>query len=192
MKRILNKITKTLSSIDDVKAVILYGSFARGEATSRSDIDILILTTEKKVFKKIQEMIIGLETVTGRNIQPTIRSLKELQKTDTGLLQNIFQEGKVLYLREPADLPSAILLLQKPYLIYTFQLNSLAQKEKARFNRQLYEQTKKSYKYKGLLQELGGQKLSAGCILIPYSNNQAIERLFKKFKVQFNQLKIWK
>ena len=94
MKRILNKIAKALSAIEDVKAVVLYGSFARGEYTSRSDIDLLILTTEKKTSEVVQDKVIQLEQETGRNIQPTIRTLEELQKTDTGLLQNIFQEGK--------------------------------------------------------------------------------------------------
>jgi predicted nucleotidyltransferase len=192
MKRLLNKIAKNLSAIEDVKAVVLYGSFARGEAASRSDIDLLILTTEKKTSKEVQDKIIELETETGRNMQPTIRTLGELQKTDTGLLQNIFQEGKVLYLREAADIPSAILLQQKPFLIYTFQLNNLSQKEKARFNRQLYEQIKKGYKYKGLLQELGGQKLSSGCVLVPHAEKQKIEKFFKKFRVQFSQLWVWK
>ncbi len=192
MKRILNKITKALSAIEDVKAVVLYGSFARGEATSRSDIDLLILTTEKETIKEVQNKIIEVEQATGRNIQPTIRTPEELQKTDTGLLQNIFQEGKVLYLKEAADIPSAILLQQKPFLVYTFQLSSLSQKEKARFNRQLYEVTKKSYKYKGLLQEFGGRKLSAGCILVPHAEKRKIEKFFKQFKVQFNQLKVWK
>lgn len=192
MKRILNKITKALSAIEDVKAVVLYGSFARDEATSRSDIDLLILTTEKKTSKEVEDKIIEIERQTGRNMQPTIRTLEELQKTDTGLLQNIFQEGKVLYLREAADIPSAILLQQKPFLVYTFQLNSLSQKEKARFNRQLYEQTRKGYRYRGLLQEIGGQKLSAGCVLVPHVEKQKIEKFFRKFKVRFNQLKVWK
>ncbi len=220
MKKILNKIAKALSTIEDVKALVLYGSFARGEVTSRSDIDLFILTTEKKTLKEVQDRIIEIEQETGRNIQPTIRTLEELQETDTGLLQNIFQEGKVLYLRETADIPSAILLQQKPFLVYTFQLNNLTQKEKARFNRQLYpvrkkapvkgyrtrvrfnassklsngvyEVTKKDYKYKGLLQELGGQKLSAGCILVPHGEKQNIEKFFKRFKVTFNQLKVWK
>lgn len=192
MKRILNKIAKALSAIEDVKAVVLYGSFARGEYTSRSDIDLLILTTDKKTSEVVQDKVIQLEQETGRNIQPTIRTLGELQKTDTGLLQNIFQEGKVLYLREAADIPSAILLQQKPFLVYTFQLNSLTQKDKARFNRQLYEQTRKGYKYKGLLQEIGGQKLSAGCVLVPHTAKQKAEKFFKKFKVRFEQLKVWK
>ena len=192
MKRILNKIAKALSAIEDVKAVVLYGSFARGGYTSRSDIDLLILTTEKKTSEVVQDKVIKLEQETGRNIQPTIRTVEELQKTDTGLLQNIFQEGRVLYLKEAADIPSAILLRQKPFLVYTFQLNSLTQKDKARFNRHLYEQTRKGYKYKGLLQEIGGQKLSAGCVLVPHSEKQKIEKFFRKFKVQFSQLKVWK
>ncbi len=185
MNRMLKKIVKELLAIEDIRAIILYGSFARKEATSRSDIDLFILTTEKKTEKEIEDKIIRIESEVGRNIQPTIRTLKELEKTDSGLLQNIFQEGKVLFLREPADIPSAILLQQKPYLIYTFQISSLPQKDKVRFNRQFYEQTRKGYKYKGLLQAIGGQKLSAGCVMIPYEQKEKIEKFFKKFKVKF-------
>ena len=192
MKKILRKIAKGLSKIEDVKAVILYGSLARGEFTSRSDIDLFILTTDGKIHKEVQNEVIELESEIGRNIQPTIRTIAELQKTDTGLLQNIFQEGKILYLREPSDIPSAILLKQKPYLIYSFQISSLPQKDKVRFNRQLYEQTRKGYKYKGLLQEIGGQKLSSGCIMIPHMQKEKIEKFFKKLKVKFEQLKVWK
>lgn len=192
MKRILKKIAKELSGIEDVKAVILYGSLARGEFTSRSDIDLFILTTDDKTQKEVEDKVIELESAIGRNIQPTIRTVAELQKTDTGLLQNIFQEGKVLYLKEPSDIPSAILLQQKPFLIYSFQISSLPQKDKAKFNRQLYEQTRKGYKYKGLLQETGGQKLSAGCIMVPHMQKETIEKFFKKFKVKFEQLKVWK
>jgi len=192
MKRILKKIAKELSRIEDVKAVILYGSLARGEFTSRSDIDLFILTTDDNTQKEVEDKVIELESEIGRNIQPTIRTITELQKTDTGLLQNIFQEGKILYLKEPSDIPSAILLQQKPFLIYSFQISSLPQKDKARFNRQLYEQTKKDYKYKGLLQEIGGQKLSSGCIMIPHMQKETIEKFFRKFKVKFEQLKVWK
>ena len=189
---IVKKIVKGLSVIEDVKAIFLYGSFARDEYTSRSDIDLFILTTRSETQKDVEEKVIALESEIDRNIQPTIRTIKELQKTDTGLLQNIFQEGKVLYLKEPADIPSAILLEQKPYLIYSFQISSLAQKDKVRFNRQLYEQTKKEYKYKGLLQKIGGQKLSAGCVIIPYRQKEKIEKIFKKFKIKFEQVKVWK
>jgi predicted nucleotidyltransferase len=192
MNKIIKKIAAGLSEIDGVKAIILYGSFARGEATSRSDIDLFILTSEKGIFKEVQNKIISIESDTGRNIQPTIRTLKELKETDSGLLQNIFQEGKILYLKEPVDISSSMLLEQKPRLIYSFQISNLNQNEKARFNNEFYGRVKGKYNYKGVLEAIGGQKLSSGCVLVPYAKKQKAERFFKKFKVRFNQLKVWK
>ena len=192
MKRILKKITKGLSEIPDLKLVILYGSYARGENTSRSDIDLFILTTKIKTQEEIQNKVIGLESEVGRNIQPTIRTISELQKTDSGLLQNIFKEGRALYLREPAEIPSALLLQQKPYIIYSFRISKLNQRDKVRFNRSLYEQKRKGYKYKGLLNELGGKKLSSGCVMVPNNQKEKMEKFFKKLNVKFEQLKVWK
>lgn len=192
MQQILKKITKDLSEIPDLKLVVLYGSYARGENTSRSDIDLFILTTKIKTQEEIQNKVIGLESEVGRNIQPTIRTISELQKTDSGLLQNIFKEGKVLYLREPAEIPSTLLLQQKPYIIYSFRISKLSQRDKVRFNRSLYEQKRKGYKYKGLLNELGGKKLSSGCVMVPNNQKEKIEKFFKKLNVKFEQLKVWK
>ncbi|OGX23323.1 MAG: hypothetical protein A3J51_03570 [Omnitrophica WOR_2 bacterium RIFCSPHIGHO2_02_FULL_45_21] len=192
MNRIFRKIVKTLSEVDDVRAIILYGSFARNEGTSRSDIDLFILTSEKNTFKEVQDSVISIETEIGRNIQPAIRTLKELGKTDSGLLQNIFQEGKILYLKEPADIPSSMLLEQKPQLIYSFKISNLGQNEKAKLNNEFYGRKKGKYSYKGLLQEIGGQKLSAGCVLVPQREKGKAEKFFRKFRVQFTQLKVWK
>lgn len=192
MKRKIKKIVESLSEIDEIKIIILYGSFARKEGTTRSDIDLLILTSKKNAENIIQNKIIELESAIERTIQPTIRTIDELQKTDTGLMQNIFKEGKVLYLREPADIPSALLLKQKPYLIYSFRINHLNQKDKARFNRSLYEQVRKGYKYKGLLREIGGEKLAPGCLVVPHPQKAKIESFLKKFNVKFEVLKIWK
>lgn len=192
MKRILRKIVQELARNEDVRTVILYGSFARGEDTSRSDIDLFIVTTKKRSQDTIQNTIINLELEIDRSIQPTIRTVDELRKTDTGLLQNVFQEGKILYLKEPTDMPVSLLLRQKPFLIYTFQISSLSQKEKARFNRYLYERTRRGYKYKGFLQEIAGQKLSPGCVIIPYIYKNRITRVFKKYKIKYKYLKVWK
>jgi hypothetical protein len=66
------------------------------------------------------------------------------------------------------------------------------QNEKAKFNNIFYGRIKGKYNYKGLIEEVGGQKLSAGCIFVPYSGKQKTEKFFKKFKVQYKQLKVWK
>lgn len=192
MNRTLKKITGELAKIDDVKAVVLYGSFARKEDTSRSDMDLFILTTSKNTLREIQDKVIELEKRTGQIIQPTVRTIEDLQKTDTGLLQNIFQEGKVLYLKEAPELPSAILLEQKPHLIYSFQLNNLDQNEKAQFNSSFYGRVKDKYQYSGFLNEVKGQKLASGCVMIPHTEKSKIEKFFHKFKIKFKQVKVWK
>ena len=191
-KLMYKNIVKQLSAIRDVKATIVYGSFARGDYGPKSDIDLFIITTKSETRQQIQDKVIELESKIGRGIQPTIRTEKELKRTDTGLLQNVFQEGKIVYLSEPLDISVSSLLKQRPYIIYTFQLNNLNQKEKARFNRELYERTHKKYAYKGFLQKLGGEKLSSGCVLIPYNKKRTIKNFFNKFKVKYSEMRIWR
>lgn len=192
MNRLLKKIINELSKIEDIKAIILYGSLARDEGTSRSDIDLFILASDRSKIKEIEEKVIELENITGRTIQPTIRAIKDLQKTDTGLLQNIFQEGRALYLKETTEIPSAILLEQKPHLIYSFQLNNLNQNKKAQFNSGFYGRAKDKYQYSGFLSEIGGQKLASGCVIIPHTEKLKLEKQFRKYKISFKQIKVWK
>lgn len=188
-KPALKKIVKELSEINDVKAIILYGSFARGDDNPMSDIDLLILTTKQGTSLQVQDKIIGLDIK--RNIQPTIRTLKELKDTDSGLLQNIFREGRIIYLKGPLDIEVRLLLKQRPYLLYTFNLNRLAQTTKAKFNRELYERKPKKYSYPGLLQKIGGRKISKGCVLVAYEKRNPIDKLFQRYKIEAETIKVW-
>lgn len=191
IKPVLKKITNSLSEIREIKVVILYGSLGRNDFTSRSDIDLFIITS-KDIKDMIEEKIIELESQIGRNIQPTIRTEKQIKITDSGLLQNIFQEGKILFLREYFDFPVTFLLEQKPFIIYKFNIINLKQKNKAQFNRELYGYKDKKYKYKGVIHKTGGSKLSSGCIIIPNNKKNLIISFFKKKRIKFKEIKIWK
>ena len=48
---LLDKITKDLQSIDDVKAIVLGGSYAMGSATETSDLDIGIYYSGSKKYR---------------------------------------------------------------------------------------------------------------------------------------------
>ncbi len=192
LKRIFKRIVKELSVISDIKLIILYGSFARGDYGPKSDIDLLIITTKPKSLNEIQNKIIGIEEKIGKGIQPIIRTEKELKKTDIGLVQNLLQEGKLLYLKEPFEISASEITKQKPYVIYTFQLNSLNQKTKAKFNRELYTRTKKKHVYQGLLQKIGGQRFSPGCIIIPFDKKNIVEKFFRRYKIKYEAKNVWK
>ena len=189
-KNLFRKIVTKLSPIEDLKAIILYGSFAREDYGPRSDIDLMLITNKKETIEKIQNAIISLEL--GRNIQPVIRTEKELAETDSGLLQNLFLEGKILFLRELLDIDVSMLLNLRPFLLYTFDLGNLNQKTKAKFNRKFYPRARANYNYPGELTKLKGEKLGSGCVLIPFSEKKAAARFFKTYKVSFNARRIWK
>lgn len=189
-KGLYKKIVTRLSAIKDLKAVILYGSFARGDYGPRSDVDLMLITTKKETIEELQDAIISLEI--GRSVQPVIRTEKELSETDSGLLQNLFLEGKILFLRGPLDLDVSALLQLKPSLVYTFDLGNLDQKAKAKFNRAFYPRMRENYNYPGVLAELQGKKLASGCVMAPFSQKKAIEKFFKSQKVKFNSLRMWK
>jgi len=187
--RLVSRIVKTVGPLPGVVAIILYGSFARGDHGPKSDVDLLILVRRPSQTRVVNDCFAEREF--GREIQPTIRSLQQLRKTDTGLLRNVFREGKILFLKEPLDLPAARLLDLKPFALYTFSLKGLPQPQKARFNRLLYARKTAGYQYRGLLADLGGIRLSSGCFLLPRDSCRRIERAFKQHRVNFQSRKVW-
>jgi predicted nucleotidyltransferase len=191
LQKIFKEISSELSLVSEVKIVVLYGSYARGDFGPKSDVDLFILISKSDAVEKIHNAIIKIEEKIGKNIQPTIRTGEEFRKTDSGLLQNLLQEGKILFLRNFYEISAVTLLKQKPFIIFSFRINSLSQKSKAKFNREFYSRTKNKYKYRGLLQKLGGEKLASGCIMIPFREKNRIEKFFKKNKIEYEAKNIW-
>lgn len=187
-KRDINKLVHALQQIPGIDAAIVYGSIARGDYGPSSDIDVLVIIDDLAAASATTDCLAGLEL--SRSVQPTIRTKEQLQETDFGLLRKIFQEGQVLFARKPLSIPAADILQIRPWILYSFELTDLAQKDKARFNRQLYS----SSKYKGsggLLGEVGGRKVARGCVMVPAETRNRIEALFKRFRIQAEVLEIW-
>lgn len=191
LKKIYRMIAQELSAISEIKLIILYGSYARGDFGPKSDIDLFILIQRGNALENVQNTIIRIEEKIGKSIQPTVRTEEEFKKTDSGLLQNLLREGKILFLRDFHEISAVELLKQKPFVIYSFRINLLSQRKKAKFNREFYSRTKKNYTYRGLLQKLGGEKLASGCILIPFRKRNVLEKFFKKYKIEFESKNIW-
>ncbi len=63
----------------DPKAIILFGSYSRGEDTERSDIDIAVITTEKKTrnlarFEKLLSRSISIHEIQLKNISEELKN----------------------------------------------------------------------------------------------------------------------
>lgn len=107
---VLEDFTKRVSDfIQEVQSIILFGSTARGQATPRSDIDILVLVpnSEEGQFKKLMDTIDKLATeVSGRHpvkLAPVVMMTKDFEqsvKDKRRFTTDVLQDGIVLFGQE--------------------------------------------------------------------------------------------
>ncbi len=99
---LLKRIKTSVTSTEPNAKIILYGSYARGDYTENSDIDLLIIVAKenfsKQDEKKIKYDLYDLEFETGIIISPIVFSKKKWNERPfvTPFYENIQKEGKVL------------------------------------------------------------------------------------------------
>jgi len=83
-----------------IERAILFGSFARGRQSKRSDVDlILIQKTDKPYFERFEGILRDLNrAVSGRDIEVFIYTPDELeQMKGRKFIERALREGRVLY-----------------------------------------------------------------------------------------------
>ena len=101
-QNILQKIKAVVKEVEPDATLILYGSYARGTQTERSDVDVLILINQEKVTwldeKRIAYPLYDIEFDAGVIISPLIFSKQvwETKHKITPFYKNIEREGKPL------------------------------------------------------------------------------------------------
>lgn len=89
-------LKKELSKISGIKEAYIYGSFARGEEKSLSDIDILIIGSINE--NEFIDLISKLEQKLDREINYTLMTEKEFRKKlkeKNSFLENILKQKKI-------------------------------------------------------------------------------------------------
>jgi len=97
----IRELAEEISKIKGVQAVILYGSYARGDYAEGSDVDFLVVFQDKSSLKKGWRTV--TETTAKRKIfvQAVTMTMDELMTSS--LLPSILREGKILYSTKPLD-----------------------------------------------------------------------------------------
>jgi predicted nucleotidyltransferase len=84
----------------DIRKAILFGSFAKGRQTRKSDIDlILIQETDKRYFDRFDGILSELyQNLRGRDIEVFIYTPKEFDGiSDRRFIRRAVAEGQVIY-----------------------------------------------------------------------------------------------
>lgn len=105
-RSILDKYIYKLHEIygSKMKAVILYGSYARGDYTAESDIDIMLLVDMpakeiSKLFAKTSDMTYDFNFDNNTDISLIVKDINQFYKWVMvhPFYQNVHKEGVVLY-----------------------------------------------------------------------------------------------
>ena len=96
LNSILQKLTQIYRSVygENLVQVILYGSYARGDYHTDSDVDVVAIVQLKKVWDFSCELELEYDTI----LSPTVIPYEEFKQYQTILpyYRNISQEGVVI------------------------------------------------------------------------------------------------
>ncbi|MGB9730197.1 MAG: nucleotidyltransferase domain-containing protein [Thermoprotei archaeon] len=184
----LSRLIEVISSINEVIAIILFGSVARGDYDEYSDYDLLVVFRDKnsmwkrwdEVFEKVGELKLLLHVIP--------KSLDEFFNSEPTFLEEIFKYGKLLYSKYPFQSYMRPFNLKRMCLL-VYNMRNLKQKDKMKLFYKLYG--KRKNKDKSLVNKLGGSRINNGCIIVPEENIETILKILREYGAETKIFKIY-
>ncbi len=186
-----------LDKTDNINAIILFGSIARGNFSKKSDIDLFfdIKSGVKEIEKKIFECINEFEIIAEKKwiprgidnpIRPIIGNIED--KRWSALKNDLISEGIMLY-GKYEELPKNL----KHFMLFKYEL-SKEPKDKVKLIRKLFGyktiKNKRVYEQKGIVDEIGGRKIG-NIVLIPIKEASSFFEILNKNKIKSLIEEIW-
>ncbi|MGI0055111.1 MAG: nucleotidyltransferase family protein [Thermoplasmata archaeon] len=180
----IKEIQRTVPAAS-ARAVVLFGSAARGEATPDSDIDLLILPRSRQATKRILKSIEVVELERKVKVSALISQSPSLSDIDRQLLESIVRHGKPLVGVVP-DLGTRELELE-PVRLLSLDLRGLDQRSKVRLERKLFGYaSRRRYRgrvytgrTRGQLELLGGRRIGRALVIVPEGAVREVDQLLR-------------
>lgn len=108
-EEIFDKITRyTQRVVEQLRpqAVIIFGSFARGDINEGSDVDILVVADFKEPFLDRIKILLDLNDGIGLPLEPigyTPEEFQRMKKEENRFIREVLKTGKVLYGAVPEE-----------------------------------------------------------------------------------------
>lgn len=194
-KQAIFEFVKFVSDLEEITSIILFGSVAKGNAATDSDIDLLVIASNMKVEDKIIKIANEMSGRFNKKFQVVVNT-KKLEGLDPSMIESISTEAILLY-GLPIKVKQKDLELE-PFTLAIYSLTHLPQSEKMKFKRSIFgsesvfKGNKKKYKttVEGLLKSCNGAKLGRGSIIFPYNHKELIKQM-EYFKVKFRTYTVY-
>ena len=187
----LSRIVRAARGVEGVVAVLLFGSRSRGDYDEYSDYDLLVIFEDDEVMWKNRRELYERIGRLGLYTQVLTRSIMEFtEKTEPTFLQNLLDQGTILYMCHPFRMPASAQNL-RAMAIVSYSLRGLPHKEKMKVVYRLFGKGTKNGDSKGIPRKGGCVKLGHGCFMIPLENLETVADILKEYRVQYRIFKVY-
>ncbi len=180
----------------DIKNIILFGSVARGDFDSESDIDIFVdLEKGRSIGKEAANLLTAFEKSETyekwklRGLKNPI-SVKTGELERWGLYRSVISSGILLY-GKYEKMPKEA----EYQFLFVLDFRKMDRSRKVKLWRELYgykqKVGEKVFVSKGILEEISGKKIERGVIAVPAEYKEKILEFIKKNGIKHNIIEIW-
>lgn len=182
--------TKNTANINNI---ILFGSVARGDEEKTSDIDLFIEVIHEGagIEKEIKECLDSfLCSAKYKNYWKLLGIVNEIRlvigRLDKWpeLKASIIANGLLLYGKFMPEIKEG------RHLVFFIWENVKPNSRRVLLNKKIFGYVQKKKIYKGLLQQVNGEKLGKGCVVVPLEHSSFFLKVFREYKVDVKIRKV--
>ncbi len=185
------------SIAEDIKNIILFGSVARGDFDSESDIDIFVDAEKgRAAVKNTVVKLLSTFEKSETHEKWKLRGLENSISVKTGQLErwelhrSIITSGILLY-GKYERLPKDV----KYYLLFILDFSKMERSRKIKIWRKLYgyhqKVGEKIIESKGVLEGLSGKKIKQSVIAVPAEQKEKMLDFIKNYGINHKIIEIW-
>lgn len=189
-KELIEEAVNVLKDLEDLQAMILFGSYAEGRETSASDIDLMIVVDREKPNELLPLVIKKLSSVDREGkISPRITNLSDYE---SDFLLDVFRHGKILYGKVILNEKKIML---KPYRLVYYDISDLPPSKKVLISKRIHGSkstaSRKEYSYKGIKDLYGFDVFGRSLVLVPEKSFNDFKVFLDSNNVKYKEKKIW-
>ncbi len=189
MSQVPKEIKELVSKIGKIKgvlAVIMFGSYARGEFDEGSDVDLLVLFLDGETLKLGRKEVWKLASKSEAFVQVISMTIEEIKSSP--LLTSVLRDGITLFRKGDFDLGKLIGF--SPIALISYDLKGLDPVEKVKILHRLYGRKGKR-RYVGIVEKLRGFRVGRGSFIVPYNKTTDVTRFLDMKDVPYVVRYLW-
>jgi predicted nucleotidyltransferase len=191
LRQALEQASGELKDLHGVDALVLFGSYARGDYGRKSDVDLLVVVQPAELNPILRTKVVkaALDAETAHRLPMHLSAVVASGAQDLGLdlLHSVWSDGLILFGRA-AVLASLQPEGLAPWVVFRFSARGLPASRQVQLSRLLRGRTRQQH---GLVQP-PGLLLGRGAALVPADQSARLRAAFDELGIIYDAVPVWR